>query len=60
MGKMDEKWVRRPNWYRCATVGCEIEADMGRMLLRCTFVRFLSSSSHFFFLETTDVNFQFL
>lgn len=40
MGKMDEKRVRRPSRYRCATVGCEVEADMGRMLLRCTFVRF--------------------
>jgi hypothetical protein len=39
-GKMDEKRVKRPNRYRCAAVGCEIEADKGRMLLRCAFVRF--------------------
>lgn len=33
MGKMNEKRVRRPKRYRCAAVGCEIEADKGRTLL---------------------------
>lgn len=36
MGKMDEKRMRRPNRYRCAAVGCEIEADKGQMLLQCS------------------------
>jgi len=32
--------VRRPNRYQCVAVGCEIEADKGRMLLRCSFIHF--------------------
>jgi hypothetical protein len=55
-GKMDEKRVRKPHRYRCAAVGCEIEADKGRMLLQCSFSFFIfsflsSSSSPFFFLS---------
>jgi len=29
------KRLTKPNRYRCATVGCGIEASSGKMLLRC-------------------------
>ncbi|KAK0450068.1 hypothetical protein EV421DRAFT_1990218 [Armillaria borealis] len=34
--KMDERRMARPNRYRCATPGCGIAADSGRMLSRCS------------------------
>ncbi|KDR76932.1 hypothetical protein GALMADRAFT_138969 [Galerina marginata CBS 339.88] len=33
--KMEQKRLKNPNRYCCAAVGCGIEADSGRMLLRC-------------------------
>ncbi|KAK0469902.1 uncharacterized protein EV420DRAFT_1497412 [Desarmillaria tabescens] len=34
--KMDQKRMTRPNRYKCATVGCGIEAVSGRVLSRCS------------------------
>ncbi|KAF8957247.1 hypothetical protein BDZ97DRAFT_114645 [Flammula alnicola] len=33
--KMEEKRLKNPNRYRCAAVGCTIEADVGNMLSKC-------------------------
>ena len=35
--KMEGRRLRMPNRYRCAAVGCGIEADTGRMLMQCTY-----------------------
>ena len=37
--KMEEKRLKYPNRYRCAAVGCGIEADTGKMLQKCKFFR---------------------
>ncbi|KAK0204691.1 hypothetical protein DFS33DRAFT_1424551 [Desarmillaria ectypa] len=34
--KMDQKRMARPNRYKCATVGCGIEAVSGRVFSRCS------------------------
>lgn len=33
--KMQEKRIKTPNRYRCAAVGCGVEADSGKMLSQC-------------------------
>ena len=34
--KMQLKRLKNPRRYRCAAVGCGVEADSGRMLSRCS------------------------
>ena len=33
--KMQQKRMKTPNRYRCAAVGCGVEADSGKMLSKC-------------------------
>jgi len=35
-GKTEQKRVKKPNRYRCANVGCEVQADTGKMLAQCS------------------------
>jgi hypothetical protein len=35
--KMQQKRMKTPNRYRCAAVGCGVEADSGKMLSKCQF-----------------------
>lgn len=35
-GKAEQKKAKRANRYRCANIGCSVQADTGRMLSRCS------------------------
>jgi hypothetical protein len=43
--KMEVKRLKNPKRYRCAAVGCVIEADTGKMLSRCEYC--LTRSKHY-------------
>jgi hypothetical protein len=43
--KMQQKRMKTPNRYRCAAVGCGVEADSGKMLSNCQL--FLFSNEKF-------------